>query len=211
MFILRKLKAVAIVLIAMLWVSISSCSNDDDPEEVIYHRSYIEGQLNNQVIAINDVNANILSDKSNYEFSSGDQTDIPARFDWEVKLVETEDSIITLYLHIDDLTRTNALIYSPNDEDPVKTQSSCYATIEDLKNDTTYIYHPTHPAPINVLWSTFMMTVDTEYKYSEKKYDYTLSFVGHRWPGIEGRLHGTLTCDDETKSPLKIEINFAVY
>jgi hypothetical protein len=211
MFFLRNFKACTNVLIALLLVSISSCSSDDGPEETIFHQSYIEGKLGNQNITINDVNANILSDKSNYEFCSGNQTDIPAWFDWKVKLVETKDSVITLYLHISDVDRTNEVIYSPNDDDPIKTKSTCYATVEDLKNDTTYIYHPTHPAPINVIWDMFMITVDKEYKNLSKDRDYTSDFTGHRWPGTEGCLHGTLTCDDETKSPLKIDIKFAVY
>jgi hypothetical protein len=211
MFYLRKFKVGAIALIAMSMTSVTACSSDDDPEEVIYHQSYIQGTLNDQNIAINDINANILIDKSNYEFCSGNQTDIPAWFDWEVKLVETENSIITLYLHIDNVNLTDKVIYSPNDEDPIKTTSTCYATVEDLKNDTTYIYHPTHPAPMDVMWDMFMMTVDKEYKNLTKDYDYTSDFIGHRWPGMEGRLDGTLSCDDKTKSPLKIDIKFAVY
>jgi hypothetical protein len=210
MFYPRNFKFGAIVLTAMAMASVTSCS-DNDTKEMIYHQSYIQGTLNDRNIAINDINANILTNKSDYNFSSGNQTDIPAWFDWEVKLVETEDSIITLYLHIDDVKRTNEVIYSPNDEDPIKTQSSCYATVEDLKNDTTYIYHPTHPAPIDVMWSTFMMTVDKEYKNLTKDYVYTSVFTGHRWPGMDGRLQGTLTSDDETKSPLRIDIKFALY
>jgi hypothetical protein len=210
MFYLRKFKVGAIALMAIVLTSVTSCKNDDE-EEVIYHQSYIEGKLDNQNIAINDINANILTHKSNYEFCSGNQTDIPAWFNWEVKLVETENSVIALYLHINDVDRTNEVIYSPNDDDPIKTQSTCYATVEDLKKDTTYIYHPTHPAPINVMWDMFMMSVDKDYKNLSKDYDYTSDFTGHRWPGTEGRLHGTLICDDETKSPLKIDIKFAAY
>lgn len=196
---------------AMTMTSVTSCSSDDDTMETIYHQSYIDGKLNEQDIAINDINANILIDKSNYDFCSGNKTDIPAWFDWEVKLVETEDSVITLYLHINDVNKTNEVIYSPNDEDPIKTQSTCYAMVEDVKNDTTYIYHPTHPAPIDVMWNTFMMAVDNDYKNLTKDYSYTSDYTGHRWPGMEGRLQGTLTCDDEVKSPLRIDIKFAVY
>jgi hypothetical protein len=104
--------------------------------------------------------------------------------------------------------RANEVIYSSTDEDPIKTKSTCYVTVEDLKNNTTNIYHP---APIDVMWNTFMMTVDKDYKNLIKDYDYTLNFIGHRWPGMEGCLQGTLTNDDETLSPLTIDIKFAVY
>ena len=30
--------------------------------------------------------------------------DIPAWFDWEVKLIDTKDSVITLHLHLDGMT-----------------------------------------------------------------------------------------------------------
>src|SRR5574344_2774937 len=135
---LKKLKVEALImLVAMAITSVTSCSNDDDTEKAILHQNYVQGKLNNHDIAINDVNANILIDKSDFQFSSGNQTDIPAWFDWEVKVIETKDSVITLYLHLDDVKRTNEVIYSPNDEDPIKTKSTCYATVKDLKNNTT--------------------------------------------------------------------------
>jgi hypothetical protein len=204
-------KLTTIATLCCLTALLFSCSNDDEEEVVIYHQSYIEGKLNGQNIAINDINANILTNKSNYKFSSGNQTDIPAWFDWEVKLVETGDSVITLYLHLDNISLTNTIIYSPNDEDPIGSKSTCYATVADLKNDTTYIYHPTHPAPISVKWDKFMMTYDKADNSLTKNYNYCSCFIGYRWPGMEARLHGTLTCNDETKTPLEIDINYVVF
>jgi len=198
------------MLAAMVITSLTSChDHEDGEEEPILHRNYIQGKLNNHDIAIDDINANILMDKSDYEFSSGNQTDIPAWFDWEVKLLETEDTVITMYLHINDVERTNEIIYSPNDEDPIKTKSTCYATVEDLKNKTTSIYHPTHPAPISVSWETFMIT--TEKNATTKEYNYKMEYTGRRWPGIEGSLYGSFTCDDASKSPLKIKLKFMLY
>lgn len=209
---LRNLKVgVLFMLVAMAIISVTSCSNDDDTGKAILHQNYVQGKLNNHNIAINDVNANVLIDKSNFQFSSGNQTDIPALFDWEVKLVETKDSVITLHLHIDDVKKTNELIYSPNEKDPIKTKSTCYATVTDLKNKTTSTYHPIHSAPIDVMWKTFMMTVDKDFKEVTKLYDYKLDFTGSRWPGIEGSLDGMLTCEDASKSPLKISMKFILY
>lgn len=209
---LKNLKVEALImLVAMAITSVTSCSNDDDTEKAILHQNYVQGKLNNHDIAINDVNANILIDKSDFQFSSGNQTDIPAWFDWEVKVIETKDSVITLYLHLDDVKRTNEVIYSPNDEDPIKTKSTCYATVKDLKNNTTSIYYPTHSAPIDAGWKTFMMTIDKDFKNPTKVYEYKLDFTGHRWPGIEGRLDGLLTSDDASKLPLKISMKFILY
>jgi len=199
------------MLVILSISSVTSCSNDDDTEESVLHRNFIKGTLNNHEIAIDDINAEILMDKSDYEFSSRNQTDIPAWFDWEVKLLETEDSVITMYLHIDDVERTNEIVYSPNDEDPIKTKSTCYATVEDLKNNTMFVYHPTHSAPINVAWETFMLTVDKNVRNIKKQYGYNLYFTGYRWPGIEGDLYGLLSCDDASKAPIKINVKFELY
>lgn len=103
------------------------------------------------------------------------------------------------------------MIYSPNDKDPIKTKSTCYATVKDLKDNTTSIYHPTHSAPIDVAWKTFMIMVDKDFKNSTKQYDYKIDFAGHRWPGIEGSLDGILTSDEASKSPLKISMKFILY
>lgn len=200
-----------IISMAMTITSVTSCSDDHDTERTILHQNYVHGKLNNHNLTINDINANILIDKSDYQFSSGNQTDIPAWFDWEVKLSETRDSVITLHLHLNDLKRTNEVIYSPNDKDPIKTQSTCYATVENLKNNMTSIYHPTHLTPINIEWKTFMIKVDKDFKNPTKLYDYKLDFIGHRWPGIEGCLDGMLTSDDAFSSPLKISIKFILY
>lgn len=202
---------ICFMLVAMAITFATSCRDENGIEETIYHQNYIQGKLNNHDIAINDINAEILIDKSAYDFSSGNQTDIPAWFDWEVKLIETTDSVITLYLHIDDVKRTNELIYSPNDADPIKTKSTCYATVKDLKNNTTSIYHPTHPSPIGVMWKSFMVAVYEDINKPTKQYDYTSEFIGHRWPGIEGSLDGVLTSDDESQSPLNISIKFILY
>lgn len=191
-------------------MTIISCSHEDIKEPIL-HQNYVQGRLSNHNIAINDVNANILIDKSDYEFSSGNQTDIPIKFDWNVNLIETKDTVITLYLHIDDLKKTNEIIYSPNDKDPIKTKSTCYATVRDLKSNTTVIYHPTHQAPINIEWKTFMMKIDKSSNNPSKLYEYDVNFTGHRWPGIEGRLDGVLSCDDTSKVPIKIKINFRLY
>lgn len=203
-----------ILLAAIVIASVTSCSNDDDTEEPIYHQDYVQGKLNDQDIAINGINGNILAEKSDFDFSAGTPTHTSRWFDWEVKLIETKDSIVTLHLHLDDIDLTNEMIYSPNDKDPIHSKSTCYATVKDLKNNTTSIYHPTHSAPINIAWRTFMMTVDRvgdEFKNLTKQYNYQLDFVGYRWPGIEGDLYGTLTSDDASQSPLKIKMKFTLY
>lgn len=210
---LQKIKNEALILLAALaTLSVTACGNDEDQEDTIYHKNYVEGKLNNHDIMINEVNENIQMDKSIYDFSSGNQTDVPAWFDWEVNLIETKDSIITLHLHIDDVTRTNAVIYSPNADDPIKTKSTCYATVKDLKTNKTSIYHPIHTAPITVMWKTFMMMLDNDLKNLTKQYNYyRVDFVGNRWPGIEGSLQGTLTSDEASELALKINIKFILY
>ncbi len=198
------------LLVAMAVMSVTSCKDDDD-EDPILHENYIQGKLNEHVIDVHEVNADIWVEKSNYDFCSADQTDLPVWFDWKVVLVETDDTIITMSLHINRLNGTNEVIYSPNEEDPIKTQSTCYATVKDLKNNTASIYHPIHSSPISVVWKTFMLTADENYMNPQKVYYYKSEPDGPRWPGIQGRLYGTLTSDDESKEPLKIDMEFVLY
>lgn len=199
-------KLLTMVVIAL--VSMTSCSNDDEQTETVYHQSYVQGKINNTSIAMNDLNANILEDKSMYQFKSNNQSDIPEEFDWEVKLVNTKDSLVTLYLHINDVNRTNSTIYSPNDKDQIKTKNTCYVTVTDINKNVTRVYHPTHPFPITAMWEMFMVTTG---KKAEELKGVTINYTGHRWPGISGRIYGTLTSDDDTPDAMKIDINFRLY
>ncbi len=56
-----------------------------------------------------------------------------------------------------------------------------------------------------------MMIYDKMDNSLTKNYNYCSCLVGNRWLGMEARLHGTLTCDDETKTPLEIDINYVVF
>lgn len=109
---IKKMKIGALIVsMAMVVAAVTSCSNDDTEEPVLY-QSYVQGKLNNNNISINDINANILADKSDYDFSSGNRTDIPQWLDWNVNLIETKDSVVTLYLHLDDLNKCVEKIFS---------------------------------------------------------------------------------------------------
>ena len=133
----------------------------------------------------NSVNAEILSDISNYDFKSNNQTDIPVELDWEACLINSKDTTVTLFLHIDDLFRTNGVIYSPNEKDVIKTKNTCYITVTDKNKKTTRIYHPTHPFPISAMWESFMVYDDGK---SERSKNLTINYLGRRWPGIRGQL-----------------------
>lgn len=188
---------------------ISSCSSDDEPEEPIYHRSYVKGKLNSTSIYQNSVNAEILSDISNYDFKSNNQTDIPVELDWEACLINSKDTTVTLFLHIDDLFRTNGVIYSPNEKDVIKTKNTCYIAVTDKNKKTTRIYHPTHPFPISAMWQSFMVYDDGK---SERLKNLTINYLGRRWPGISGELQGYLTNDDtSTPDVIKVDLSFILY
>ena len=106
---------------------LASCSKDDEPEEVIYHQSYVKGKLNDAEISMNDVNALVSSTKSDYSFIVRENEEKVSVFDWNVKLIDTSDSIVTLFLHLDNISRTNSMIASPNnDPASVQTKDKCY-------------------------------------------------------------------------------------
>ena len=128
----------ALVWTAISFFSLTSCSDDNESEEPIYHQSYVKGKVNGEDVFMNYVNATILSENTMYDFTP-QQGDIPGKFDWQVKLLETKDSIVTLYLHIDNIEMTNAVIYSPNDQDQIRTPNTCYVTVEDLNNILNHI------------------------------------------------------------------------
>lgn len=203
-------------LVVIAVVSITSCSDDNEPEEPIYHQSYVKGKVNGEDVFMNDVNEHRLIDKSMYDFISNDQSDTPAKFDWEVKLLETKDSIVTLFLHIDDVELTNTVIYSPDDKGKIKTYNTCYVTVEDLNKKVTKVYHPTQRYPVYAMWRMFTVTEEAKRKAqvpwadNGRMKDIDVKYVGHRWPGIEGNLRGTLTYDDAPNT-MTIDIDFRLY
>lgn len=204
----RRILKILIIVITMAMASLTSCDDDNDME-AIYHMNYYKGNLNDYVLSMKEVNALIRVDKSNYDFYTGNQTGFPAWFEWEVVLIETEDSIVTLYLHLDELKRTTQIINLPNDEHSIKPQSTCYVTVRDIKNDTTTVYHPTHSALINAKWKMFLMKIKNEELIVEDYVDQECLL--YEWLGIKGNLYGTLTCDDESKDPMNLNIEFNLY
>ena len=206
----------ALVWTAISFFSLTSCSDDNEPEEPIYHQSYVKGKVNDEDVFMNDVNEHRLIDKSMYDFISNDQSDTPAKFDWEVKLLETKDSIVTLFLHIDDVELTNTVIYSPDDKGKIKTYNTCYVTVEDLNKKVTKVYHPTQRYPVYAMWKMFTVTEEAKQKAqvpwadNGRMKDVDVEYVGHRWPGIEGNLRGTLTYD-AAPNTMTIDIDFRLY
>lgn len=206
----------AFVWTAISFFSLTSCSDDNEPEEPIYHQSYVKGKVNGEDVFMNDVNEHRFIDKSMYDFISNDQSDTPAKFDWEVKLLETKDSIVTLFLHIDDVELTNTVIYSPDDKGKIKTYNTCYVTVEDLNKKVTKVYHPTQRYPVYAMWKMFTVTEEAKQKAqvpwadNGRMKDVDVEYVGHRWPGIEGNLRGTLTYD-AAPNTMTIDIDFRLY
>lgn len=96
-----------LVWVFFMLIVLASCSKDDEPEEVIYHQSYVKGKLNDAEISMNDVNALVSSTKSDYSFIVRENEEKVSMFDWNVKLIDTSDSIVTLFLHLDNNTALN--------------------------------------------------------------------------------------------------------
>ncbi len=121
-----------LVWVFFMLIVLASCSKDDEPEEVIYHQSYVKEKLNDTEISMNDINALVSSTKSDYNFIVRENEEKVSMFDWKVKLVDTPDSVVTLCLHLDNISRTNCMIASPNnDPTSVQTKDKCYITVED--------------------------------------------------------------------------------
>lgn len=190
-------------------IVMASCSKDDDPEEVIYHQSYVKGKLNDAEISMNDINALVSSAKSDYKFIARENEEEVSMFDWKVRLVDTPDSVVTLCLHLDNISRTNSMIASPNnDPTSVQTKDKCYLTVENPKTEKSVNYTPTEHSQISATWDYFTVTPD--YK-SEKHNGVTWDYPSRVWPGIIGRLQGTFTNSSESNLTIKLDINFKLY
>ena len=83
-----------LVWVFFMLIVLASCSKDDEPEEVIYHQSYVKGKLNDTEISMNDINALVSSTKSDYNFIVRENEEKVSMFDWKVKLVDTPDSVV---------------------------------------------------------------------------------------------------------------------
>ncbi len=186
-----------------------SCSKDDEPEEVIYHQNYVEGKLNDVEISMDEINAKILHTKSDYNFIVRENEEKVSMFDWKVKLIDTSDSVVTLFLHLDNISRTSSKIASPND-DPmsVQTKDKCYITVENLKTNNIVTYKPTEHSQISAVWDYFRVTPDFKL---EKHNGVTWDYPGRVWPGIAGRLYGVFTSSSEPSQSIELDINFKLY
>ena len=188
---------------------LASCSKDDEPEEVIYHQSYVKGKLNDAEISMNDVNALVSSSKSDYSFIVRENEEKVSVFDWNVKLIDTSDSIVTLFLHLDNISRTNSMIASPNnDPASVQTKDKCYITVENPRTENTVTYTPTEHSQISTEWNYFTVTPDSK---TEKHNGVTWDYSNRVWSGIDGRLYGTFINSSAPNQAIKLNINFKLY
>lgn len=198
-----------LVWVFFMLIVLASCSKDDEPEEVIYHQSYVKGKLNDTEISMNDINALVSSTKSDYNFIVRENEEKVSMFDWKVKLVDTPDSVVTLCLHLDNISRTNCMIASPNnDPTSVQTKDKCYITVENPRTENTVTYTPTEHSQISTEWNYFTVTPDP---IIEKHNGVTWDYSSRVWSGIDGRLYGTFTNSSELNQIIKLDINFKLY
>lgn len=190
-------------------IVMASCSKDDEPEETIYHQSYVKGKLNDTEISMNDINALVSSNKSDYSFIVRENEEKVSMFDWKVKLVDTPDSVVTLFLHLDNISRTNSMIASPNnDPASVQTKDKCYIIVENIRTEKSVTYSPTEHSQISAEWNYFTVPSDSKTeKHNDRKWDYS----GRVWSGIAGRLYGTFTNSSERNLTIKLDIKFKLY
>lgn len=198
-----------LVWVFFMLIVLASCSKDDEPEEIIYHQSYVKGKLNDTEISMNDINALVSSTKSDYNFIVRENEEKVSMFDWKVKLVDTPDSVVTLCLHLDNISRTNSMIASPNnDPASVQTKDKCYITVEDIRTGKSTTYTPTKHSQISAEWNYFTVTSDRK---TEKHNGVTWDYSGTVWSGINGRLYGTFINSSAPNQTLKLNINFKLY
>lgn len=198
-----------LVWVFFMLIVLASCSKDDEPEEVIYHQSYVKGKLNDAEISMNDVNALVSSTKSDYSFIVRENEEKVSMFDWNVKLIDTSDSIVTLFLHLDNISRTNSMIASPNnDPASVQTKDKCYITAKDIRTGKSTTYTPTEHSQISAEWNYFTVTSGRK---TEKHNGVTWDYSGTVWSGINGRLYGTFINSSAPNQAIKLNINFKLY
>lgn len=211
-FLSMRIKQNALWLVGfafVLSIFATACSSDDHSAETIYHQSYVQGKVNGIPVSMDDRNEMVSSDKSLYEFKrTGFGETEKNSLDWEVKLVEDKDSVVTLFLHINDLQTSNTVIYSPNATGGVQSESTCYIEIKNQRTGNKVVYHPTQPKPTRVRWETFTAMLDDKIEYQK---GLTIKYRTHQWPGIDGDLEGVFTEDSPQKKTVDVKFDFKLY
>jgi hypothetical protein len=145
---IAKLLLLAICMLQA--VVLCSCSSDDhhDKEDDLHVTLGCElnGLLNNVPVYEKWTDA---SDTSYQVAFEGD--DIPS-MKLRVVLSAQQDSVVVLHLTMKDLSRSNVLIYSPNDGGQVHTEDSCYLEVKNLHTGGVTRYCPKDAHPISVRW-----------------------------------------------------------
>lgn len=203
---------VLILSFLVILLAASSCSKDDDiNEEPVYHQSYVQGKINGVTISMDDKNAYISSEKSSYYFTPQEKDKFPSVFDWEVKLIDTPDSTVTMYLHLINVDRVdNNIIYSPNTKYHGLSENRCRIVVKNKKDGTEAIFHPKDKFGVDVMWKTFLVTQDER---MEKHKGFTLEYQNeYTWSGIVGFMQGRLTNEDAPGHDIIIErLDFRLY
>lgn len=207
----RFIKAVKLLICATTaMLSLASCGDDDD-ENVILHRRHLEGIYNDDSIAVDRINDAATDGTYWLQFTDKENSDLPKSVELHVPLSEKNDSDITLYLNLYDIYRLNETITHKDENFRTKDSTEVYIEVDDKKAHTLTYYWPSPSNPFHVTWKNFMISVDSHLKHLQKNYNSIKGVKGQRWPGIEGQLDGKFTCDDPSKSPLKVNMKFALY
>lgn len=201
---MRYFKFITTGMLAFIVLALTiACSKDDHEEnEPAYIIPYVEGKLNNMPIKIWDQNALIYKSYVRYTIvGTGD--DKRLAFNWELKLIENKDSVVTMIMHLNDLRGSGAMIYHPN-----STPSSCHIEVRHLQSNDTTFYYSAPKNPTHVKWETFTASYKTKV---EKYKDLTLTYRPHEWPGIDGIVESQLIADKPHKATFNIKLAFKLY
>lgn len=189
-------------------MGMTSCSDKEEVQETIFKMHYVEGSFNKMPISINLTNHQVSLD-TNYRsyllLGTGDERKI--KFDWRVRLIESQETVVTMYLHIDDIWNGKSKeIYGPNDPRytvyGLTREDSCRVEVEDLKTGTKTTYYP---VGLSVSWNPLIKSYPIK---TEQYGDVTISYRQDESTGIVGRLWGDLKEDGVNKESIPISIVF---
>lgn len=205
-----------LMLLLCVFPLIMSCSDDNDEEPTLVHHLQVDGDVNGEKVSINENDSDVYyeigaSKSSNFRFYI-DTDKITQYFTWTVKLKETPDTTITLYLRLYNIARVEGTpINSPNlDRDTIlNPKNICYVIVRNVKTDSVERYFNVKYM-MYARWNYFMVR---RAQRLVKKYGYTREYLNMSgdYAGIEGQLLGTLYSQRDRNKELKINLNFTVF
>lgn len=196
----------------MCFFFIASCSKDDD-EQPLEYQIRTEGDVNGEKVSINESYEAGTSKSSKFRFVI-DSDQVTEYFQWTIKLKDTPDTTMTLYLRINNVSKASGTIFISPNLDPdtflLNPKNLCYVIVRNVKTDSVERFYNTKSINTSANWKFYMVR---KVQKTEKKYGNTREYLNLTgdYPGIEGMLYGTLVSQRDRNKKMNLNLKFTIF